>query len=164
VPPDDPRRQPARTAVVTGLVGDAGGRRVFIDATGAGVALPPAVRRVVGTDPVVGELLRRVGAPLVACAGEADGLPPVGGPGRPDPVAVAGQRPDVIVAGAVDRVLALDGPVAAALRRVAPVVAVDLDRPAAAAADLRALIGSVAGPPPPPPPTEPPPVMRPRLG
>lgn len=162
MPPDDPRQQQARTTVLTGLVGNAGGRRVFVDATGAGVALPAAVRRVVGTDPAVGALLRDLGAPVVGCAGEVDGLASVGEPGRPDPAAVAAQRPDVIVAGASDRVLHLDEPLVAALRRVAPVLGVDVDRPAAAAADLRALIGSVTGPPPPPPPSEPPPVVPPR--
>jgi ABC-type Fe3+-hydroxamate transport system substrate-binding protein len=154
MPPDDPRRHPARTAVLAGLVGDGVGRRVFIDATGTGVALPPVVRRLVGADPLVVELLRAPGAPVVS---------PVGEPGHPDPAAVAAQRPDVIVVGAVDRVVRLDPHVVAALRAVAPVVAVDVGRPAEAAADLRALLGSADYPPPERPPG-PPRVVPPRLG
>lgn len=151
MPPDDPRRHPARTAVLAGLVGDGGGRRVYIDATGTGVALPPVVRRLVGADPLVVELLRELG------------VAPVGGPGHPDPDAVAAQRPDVIVVGAVDRALQLDDRVVAALRAVAPVVAVDVGRPAEAVADLRALLGSVDYPPPERPPG-PQRVVPPRLG
>lgn len=151
MPPDDPRRHPARTAVLAGLVGDGGGRRVFIDATGTGVALPPVVRRLVGADPGAVELLRALGVNL---AGE---------PGHPDPAAVAAQRPHIIVVSAVDRVLQLDDRVVAALRAVAPVVAVDAGRPSEAVADLRALLGS-ADYPPPERPAEPQRVVPPRLG
>jgi ABC-type Fe3+-hydroxamate transport system substrate-binding protein len=124
---------------------------VYIDATGTGVALPPVVRRLVGADPLVVELLRALG------------VAPVGELGHPDPAAVAAQRPDVIVVGAVDRVLQLDAPVVAALRAVAPVVAVDVGRPSEAVADLRALLGS-ADYPPPERPAGPPRVVPPRLG
>ena len=148
MPPDDPRRHPARTAVLAGLVGDGSGRRVFIDATGTGVALPPVVRRLVGADPRAVELLRALGVSPV---------------GEPDPAAVAAQRPDIIVVSAVDRVLQLDDCVVAELRAVAPVVAVDAGRPAEAEADLRALLGS-ADYPPPERPAEPQRVVPPRLG
>lgn len=149
MPPDDPRRHPARTAVLAGLVGDGGGRRVFIDATGTGVALPPVVRRLVGADPRAVELLRALGVSSVD--------------DHPDPAAVAAQRPDIIVVGAVDRVLQLDDRVVAALRAVAPVVAVDAGRPAEAEADLRALLGS-ADYPPPERPAGPQRVVPPRMG
>jgi ABC-type Fe3+-hydroxamate transport system substrate-binding protein len=148
MPPDDPRRHPARTAVLAGLVGDGGGRRVFIDATGTGVALPPVVRRLVGADPRAVELLRALGVSPV---------------GEPDPAAVVAQRPDIIVVSAVDRVLQLDDRVVAALRAVAPVVAVDAGRPSEAEADLRALLGS-ADYPPPERPAEPQRVVPPRTG
>lgn len=89
---DDPRRHPARTTALTGLIGEVGGgRRAFVDATGASVVVPPTIRRVVATDDRVGALLR-----------------------------------------------------------VAPVVAVHSDRPAAATADLRALLASVVVQPPAP--------------
>jgi ABC-type Fe3+-hydroxamate transport system substrate-binding protein len=167
--PDDPRRHPARTAALTGLISNAGaGRRAFVDATGKSVALPPAIRRLVATDTAVGALLLDLGAPMVGCAGDLDAVEPVGAPGAPDPAAVAALRPDVIVAGAVDRAYDLADPrLAEALWRVAPVVAVDMRRPAAARADLRALIGSVvverpAAPPVPDrPPT--PPARRPQI-
>ena len=148
MPPDDPRRHPARTAVLAGLVGDGSGRRVFIDATGTGVALPPVVRRLVGADPRAVELLRALGVSPV---------------GEPDPAAVAAQRPDIIVVSAVDRVLQLDDCVVAELRAVAPVVAVDAGRPSEAEADLRALLGSADYPPPERPPG-PQRVVPPRLG
>lgn len=143
---EDPRRQPARTVALTGLLGNAGGgRRTFVDATGTPVALPAALRRLVATAEDVGALLLGMGAPLVGCAGTLDGVEPVGAARAPDPRAVAALRPDVIVAGAVDRVHDLaDARLLEALRRVAPVVAVDLGRPAAASADLRALLGPVA--------------------
>lgn len=141
---EDPRRHPARTAVLTGIVGNTGGgRRMFIDATGAAVPMPPAVRRLVATDGRVAKLLLRLKAPLVGCAGTVDGIEPVGESRAPDPEAVAALRPDVIVVGAVDRVHDLaDAALVEALRRIAPVVAVDTGRPAHALADLRALLGS----------------------
>ena len=112
-----------------------GGRRAFIDATGAPVALPPAIRRLVATDDRVGALLDELGVPLVGCTGSVDD--------------VAALRPDLIVAGAVDRVHdLLDVRLVVALRRLAPVVAVDVARPAAAVADLRALLGPLIGGPP----------------
>lgn len=142
---DDPRSQPARTAALTRLIGNTGGgRRSFVDATGTPVPLPPVIRRVVATDEVVGALLLDLGGPVVACAGTLDGVEPVGAPRAPDPEAVAAHRPDLIVAGARDRGYDLVDPrLAEALWQVAPVVAVDLARPTAAAADLRALLGSV---------------------
>lgn len=145
---EDPRRHPGRTAVLTGLVGNTGGRRMFVDATGTAVPMPPAVRRLVATDERVGALLLELGAPVVGCAGALDGIEPVGESRGPDPAAVAALRPDVIVIGAVDRVHDLaDADLAERLRRVAPVIAVDTGRPAHALADLRALLGS-GGPPP----------------
>ncbi|GAA3249002.1 hypothetical protein GCM10017691_59680 [Pseudonocardia petroleophila] len=158
---EDPRQQPARTAALTGAISDAGGggRRAFIDATGASVLLPSSIRRLVATDEFVAGLLRELGAELVGCAGNLDGVEPVGEPRAPDLRAVAAAKPDVIVAGAVDRAHDLaDARLVAALRRVAPVVAVDAGRPAAARADLRALLGpgkaapSTAKPPRPRPP------------
>jgi ABC-type Fe3+-hydroxamate transport system substrate-binding protein len=166
---EDPRRHPARTAALTGLVGGAGGgRRAFVDATGTSVALPAAIRRVVATDDGVGALLLGLGAPVVGCAGTLDGVEPVGAARGPDPKAVAALRPDVIVAGAVDRVHDLrDGRLVEVLRRVAPVVAVDVERPAAAMADLRALLASVVverrAPEPEPERPPGPPVTRPQL-
>lgn len=136
---DNPRRHPARTAALTNVVSDVGvGRRAFIDATGTSVALPAAIRRVVATADDVGALLLGLGAPVVGCAGALDGVEPVGPPGRPDPAAVAALRPDVIVAGAHDLT---DVRLVEVLRRIAPVVAVDVSRPAVATADLRALLG-----------------------
>lgn len=141
---ENPRHHPARTAALTGLIGNVGGgRRAFVDATGASVALPAAIRRLVATDEIVGALLLGLGAPVVGCAGNLDDVEPVGEPREPDPEAVAALRPDVIVVGAVDRAHDLtDAAIVEALRRVAPVVAVDVGRPAAAMADLRALLGS----------------------
>lgn len=164
--PEDPRRHPARTAALTGLIGEArAGGRSFVDATGAAIALPTAVERLVATDAEVGAVLLDLGAPLVGCAGTLDGIAPVGAPGRPDPDAVAALRPHLIVTGVVDRAHAVeDAGTVDALRRIAPVVAVDAARPAAARADLRALFGPVAsGPPAPLPPSRPipPPTWRP---
>lgn len=144
-PAGDPRRQPARTGALTGLVSDVGGvRRAFVDATGTPVALPAAIRRLVATDGDIGALLLALGAPLVGCAGTLDGVEPVGAPRAPDPAAVAALRPDVIVTGTVERAHDLvDQRLVEALRSVAPLVAVDAARPSAAAADLRALLGTV---------------------
>jgi hypothetical protein len=103
--PEVPRNSPASGAVLTGLIGPGGGRRAFVDATGAPVVVPPVIRRVVATDERIARLLRELGAPLVGCAGAA--------------VDVARLRPDVIVTGAGDRTVE-------ALRSVAPVVAVAL--------------------------------------
>ena len=142
---DDPRLRLARTTALTAVVSTAGGmRRIFVDATGASVALPAAVRRLVATDDEVGALLLDLGAVVIGCAGVLDGVQPVGRPRAPDPQAVAALRPDVIVAGAVDRIHALaDARLVEALRRVAPVIAVDVGLPAVARPDLRALIGQV---------------------
>jgi len=144
-PADDPRRNPARTAALTGLISSAGGGgRAFVDATGMPVGLPPRIRRLVATDAAVGALLLDLGASVVGCAGALDGVEQVGAPRAPDPAAVAALRPDVIVVGAVDRAYDLTDPrLVGALCRVAPVVAVDMGRPAAAGADLKALIGPV---------------------
>ena len=132
------------------------------------VGLPPRIRRLVATDAAVGALLLDLGASVVGCAGALDGVEQVGAPRAPDPAAVAALRPDVIVTGAVDRAYDLTDPrLVEALWRVAPVVAVDMGRPAAARADLRALLGPVvigrpAAPPVPDrPPT--PPARRPQV-
>lgn len=83
---------------------------------------------------------------MVGCAGHLDGIEVVGAPRAPDPQVVAALRPDLIVSGAVDRVHDLVDPgLVEALLRVAPVVAVDAGRPVVATADLRALLGPVAG-------------------
>ncbi len=128
-----PTNQPPRTRVLAGLVGGGSARRAFIDAVGEPVELPPAtIGRLVATDDAVGALLLDLGAPLVGCAGTCDG--------------VAALRPDLIVTGAVDgRHDLAEAGLVEALRRVAPVVAVDLGRPVAAAADLRALLGPLVG-------------------
>jgi ABC-type Fe3+-hydroxamate transport system substrate-binding protein len=135
-----------RNVVLAGLVGGAGARRAFVDSAGAQVAPPVAIRRVVATDDAVGALLLGLGAPVVGCAGRLDGIATVGVPRAPDPQAVAALRPDVIVTGAVDGAHDLAGTgLVEALRGVAPVVAVDVARPVAAAADLRALLGPAVG-------------------
>jgi ABC-type Fe3+-hydroxamate transport system, periplasmic component len=165
---ENPQRHPARTGALIGLISDVGGgRRAFVDATGTPVALPAAIRRLVATDDDVGALLLGLGAPMVGCAGTLDDVEPIGAPRAPNPEAVAALRPDVIVTGAVDRGHDLtDVRLVEALRRVAPVVAVDVGRPAALA-DLRALLGAVvverpAAKPIPDRPTGPP-VTRPQL-
>jgi ABC-type Fe3+-hydroxamate transport system substrate-binding protein len=118
-------------------------RRTFVDATGTSVPLLRAVRRLVATDEEVAALLLGLGAAVVGCAGAVDGIEPVGRPRAPDPAAVAALRPDAIIAGATDRVPDLaDERLVVALRRIAPVIAVDLDRPAAAVRDMRALLGT----------------------
>ena len=162
--PEDPRRNAGRTSVLTGLISaGASLRRTFVDATGASVPLPPAVRRLVATDDEVAALLLGLGAVIVGCAGTVDGVEQVGPPRAPDPRAVGALRPDVIVVGAVDRTHDLvDERLVHALRQVAPVIAVELGRPAAAAADMRALLGSTRDirPPPPPPGAPLPPWLR----
>lgn len=167
-PAPTPRDLPARTAALTTLVGAGGGRRAFVDGTGSPVALPARIRRVVATDEVVGALLLELGARVIGCAGTLDGVAGVGAARAPDVRAVAELRPDVIVSGAVDRAHDLaDGRLVEALRRVAPVVAVDVTRPAVAAADLRALLGATAVGRPVPTPVPPrppgPPTTRPQL-
>jgi hypothetical protein len=156
-PPEDPRRNAGRTSALTGLVSEAGGlRRTFVDATGVSVPLPAAVRRIVATDDEVAALLLGLGAGLVGCAGTLDGIERVGPPRAPDPAAVAALRPDVIVVGAVDRVHDLaDARLVRALGQIAPVIAVELARPAAAAADMRALLGGTRDMPKAPPPGQP---------
>jgi ABC-type Fe3+-hydroxamate transport system substrate-binding protein len=140
------RPDPARNAVLGGLIGNGGGRRAFIDATGTPVVLPPALHRLVAADDGVGALLLGLGVSLVGCAGILDGIEVVGAPRAPDPRAVAALRPDVIVTGAVDRVHDLvEVRLVEALRRVAPVVAVDVGRQEVALADLRALLGPAIG-------------------
>jgi ABC-type Fe3+-hydroxamate transport system substrate-binding protein len=144
---DNPRRHLERNGLLAGLVGNAGGgRRAFVDATGSSVTPPPVIRRVVATDEEVGALLLGLGAPIVGCAGALNDIAVVGAPRLPDPGAVAALRPDVIVTGAVERVHDLmDAGLVAALRKVAPVVAVDVGGQTSAAADLRALLGAVVG-------------------
>ncbi len=136
-----------RNSLLAGLVGSGGGgRRAFVDATGASVTPPPVIRRLVATDDEVGALLLGLGAPVVGCAGALGDIEVVGAPRNPDLKAVAALRPDVIVTGAVERVHNLvDVRVVAALRQVAPVVAVDVGGQTVAAADLRALLGSAVG-------------------
>lgn len=156
---------------LAGLVSErGGGRRAFVDATGTSVALPSALRRLVATADDVGALLLALDAPVIGCAGQLDGVESVGASRGPDLAAVAGLRPDLIVIGAIDRIPDLVDPGRVeALRRIAPVVAVDVGRPAAARADLRALLGSAARAATPPPETAapsapvPPPVTRPEL-
>lgn len=142
-PPEDPRRKPGQTSAITALISDAAGmRRTFVDATGTSVPLLRAVRRMVATDEAVAVLLIEAGAVVVGCAGTVDGVERVGPPRAPEPEAVAALRPDAIVVGATDRLHDLvDVRLVVALRRIAPVIAVDLGRPAVAAADLRALLG-----------------------
>lgn len=124
-----------------------GGGRPFVDATGASVPLGGPIRRVLATDESVGALLVELGVELVGCAGQLDGVESVGGQRAPDPAAVQALKPDVIVTGANGRAHDLADPrVLGRLRAIAPVVAVDLDRRTAAAADLRALLGSVQPP------------------
>ncbi|MBW0103534.1 hypothetical protein [Pseudonocardia sp. KRD291] len=138
--PSDPRARVTAAAAM-------GGGRPFVDATGTSVPLGGPVRTVVATDESVGTLLVELGADVVGCAGTLDGVASVGGTRAPDPQAVAALRPSVIVTGAVGRTHDLADPaVVTALRKVAPVVAVDLGRPTSAAADLRALLGPVQPP------------------
>ena len=114
--PDDPRRHPARTAALTGLVGPGAGGRTFVDHTGTAVPLPRPVRRVVTTDPAVAALLLAIGAaPAGTCdparladlnahpAEGAPGIADLGPAGRPDPEAVAALRPDTIVTAVRNR-------------------------------------------------------------
>ncbi|BBG04552.1 MULTISPECIES: hypothetical protein [Pseudonocardia] len=125
-----------------------GGGRAFVDATGTPVPLRGPVQRVVATDPEVGALLVELGARVIGCAGPLDGAEPVGAERAPDPQAVAALRPDAIVTGLSDgRHDLADPAVLGRLRQAAPVVAVDLARRAATAADLRALLGAVNPPP-----------------
>lgn len=138
--PPDPR---ARVTAASAM----GGGRPFVDATGTSVPLGGPVRTVLATDESVGALLVELGADVVGCAGPLDGVASVGETRSPDPQAVAALRPSVIVTGAVGRAHDLTDPaVVTALRKVAPVVAVDLGRRASATADLRALLGSVQPP------------------
>lgn len=125
-----------------------GGGRAFVDATGGAVPLRGPVRQVVATDPDVGALLLEIGARVVGCAGTLDGVDPVGADRAPDPEVVAAARPDAVVTGfAGGRHDLADPSVLGRLREIAPVIAVDLDRRAASAADLRALLGPVQPPP-----------------
>ena len=144
---DNPRRHLERNGLLATLVGDAGGgRRAFVDATGTSVTPPAVIRRVVATDDEVGALLLGLGAPIVGCAGPLNDIVVVGAPRLPDPQAVAALRPDLIVTGAVERGHDLmDAGLLTALRKVAPVVAVDVRGQTRAAADLRALLGRVVG-------------------
>ena len=120
-------------------------RRTFVDATGASVPLLRTVRRVVAADDAVAALLLELGATVVGCAGTVEGIASVGPPRTPDPAAVAALRPDAIIVVAVDRVPDLaDARLVAALRQIAPLIAVNLAHPEAATRDLRALLGSGA--------------------
>ena len=140
----NPRQNPARTTALTAIAGAGGGGRAFVDATGTPVPLLRPVRRLVATDDDVAALLLGLGASVVGCAGTVDGVESVGGSRSPDRQAVAALRPDAIVTGVVaGRHDLADVRLVAALRQVAPVIAVDVGRPAEAAADLRALIGTV---------------------
>jgi ABC-type Fe3+-hydroxamate transport system substrate-binding protein len=163
-PPADPLRKSGQTSALTGLVSEAGGmRRTFVDATGTSVPSVRAVRRLVAGDEAVAALLLEAGAVVVGCAGTVDGIDPVGPQRAPDPAAVAALRPDAIVVGATDRMPDLvDARLVAALRRIAPVIAVDLGRPTVAARDVRALLGGATDirQAPPPPGAELPPWLR----
>ena len=120
-------------------------RRTFVDATGTSVPLLRVVRRLVVTHVEVTALLLELGAVVVGCAGAVDGIEQVGPHRAPDPAAIAALRPDAIIVGATDRVPDLvDARLVVALWRIAPVIAVDLARPAAAAQDMRALLGTGA--------------------
>lgn len=124
------------------------GGRAFVDHTGTPVPLRGSIRRIVATDEGVAALIQETGAELVGCAGAVDGVEAVGEHRAPDHAAVAALKPDVIVTGAADGAHDLaDRAVLGKLRQIAPVIAVDLNRRAAAAADLRALFGSVKPPP-----------------
>ncbi|MDN5861408.1 MAG: hypothetical protein L0H84_22630 [Pseudonocardia sp.] len=125
--------------------GAMGGGRTFVDATGTPVPLRGPIRTVVATDAAVGALLRQLGAEVVGCAGDLDGVASVGAERTPDASVVAELRPNAIVTGTVERRHDLAVPVAP-LRAIAPVIAVDLTRAGIAAAELRALIGTVAPP------------------
>lgn len=139
-PPGDPRARPTAATAM-------GGGRPFVDATGSSVPLGGPIRTVLATDEAVGALLVNLGARVVGCAGALDGVPVAGETRAPDPASVAALRPDVIVTGAVGRAHDLADPaVVGQLRAIAPVVAVDLGRPAEVTADLRALLGPVVPP------------------
>lgn len=134
--------------MLAGLVGGGGGMlRIFVDAVGMSVPIPASARRLVATDDELGAFVLSLGGTLVGCAGALDGVESVGPSRAPDPQAVAALRPDLILAGVVDGThdLVEEGMVVT-LWRVAPVIAVDLGRPAAATADLRALLGPAAAP------------------
>lgn len=136
--------------MLAALVGGAGGgmRRIFVDAVGMSVPMPASARRLVATDDEVGALVLRLGGALVGCAGQLDGVEAVGPSRAPDPRAVAALKPDLILSGVADGVHDLaDERMVVTLWQVAPVIAVDLGRPAAAEADLRALIGAATPPP-----------------
>ena len=125
-----------------------GGGRAFVDATGSPVPLRGPINTVVATDEGVGALLLELGATVAGCAGALDGVEAVGDSRAPDPDAVAATRPDAIVTGLADGAHdLLDRAVLGRLRQIAPVIAVDLGRRAATAADLRALLGPVRPPP-----------------
>lgn len=120
-------------------------RRTFVDATGTSVPLLRVVRRLVVTHVEVTALLLELGAVVVGCAGAVDGIEQVGTHRAPDPAAVAALRPDAIIVGAHDRVPDLvDARLVVALWRIAPVIAVDLARPAATVQEMRALLGTGA--------------------
>lgn len=144
----DPRRRSTPPAVLSGLVSAGGGmRRIFVDAIGTSVPMPASVRRLVATDDQVGAFVLGLGGTLLGCAGDLDGVEPLGPARAPDPAAVAALKPDLIIVGAVDGGYDLAHEQAAtALWRVAPLVAVDLRRAEAAEKDLRALLGPAAAP------------------
>ncbi|MEQ3550625.1 hypothetical protein WIS52_09105 [Pseudonocardia nematodicida] len=125
-----------------------GGGRAFVDATGTPVPLRGPIRQVVATDPDVGALLLELGARVVGCAGVLDGVDPVGPDRAPDLAAVSALRPDAIITGiSGGRHDLAEAALLGRLQQVAAVIAVDLGRRAAAAADLRALLGPVQPPP-----------------
>lgn len=140
--------------------GAMGGGRSFVDATGTPVPLRGPIRTVVATDPEVGALLVEIGASVIGCAGRLGEVPGIGDDRRPDAREVAALRPDGIITGMRDgRHDLADPAVVDALRRTAPVIAVDLARAggAVARAELRALLGPTGRPAPPavPPPVDP---------
>jgi prevent-host-death family protein len=133
--------------------GAMGGGRSFVDATGTPVPLRSPIRTVVATDPEVGALLVEIGATVIGCAGRLGEVPVIGDDRRPDAREVAALRPDGIITGTRDGRHDLDDPtVVDALRRTAPVIAVDLARAggAVARAELRALLGPTGRSTPPP--------------
>ncbi|MFC4943379.1 hypothetical protein [Pseudonocardia sp. GCM10023141] len=144
---EEPRRRPSPPAALAGLVGGGGMRRIFVDGLGVSVPMPSSVRRLVVTDDVVGAFLVELGGTLAGCAGTLDGIESVGPARAPDPRLVAALKPDLILSGCADGAHDLaDEQLVVALWRIAPVIAVDLGRRVAAAADMRALLGLTAGP------------------
>jgi ABC-type Fe3+-hydroxamate transport system substrate-binding protein len=143
---EEPRHHAPPPAILAAVVGSGGGmRRIFVDAIGTSVPFPASVRRLVATDDELGALVLSLGGTLVGCGGTLDGVESVGPARAPDPQRVAQLRPDLILSGVGEGAHdLLEERMVAALSRIAPIIAVDLGRRAAAEADLRALLGPAA--------------------